>query len=386
MVLPEKIEELILNGLADDILPEEKEYLKNWLSEAVENRNLYGDYCKLWYSGKLGEQRRCSRNEILWIKIKQLHLRRKYLRVVYRMGMVAACMLLFLGGYYFWNQRRTVETKIQTVADLLASRRPEAVKLILSSGREVQLNNRLTEQEAGAFIQSDSTGLRYQDLGQLIETEEIVYNKLVVPKCGEYRLILSDGTKIMMNAESDLRYPVTFNSSIREVWLSGEAYFEVSHVAECPFIVHLEHTSVKVLGTSFNIMAYRNEKHMEITLVEGSVDVSASGRHELLTPGHQMLVDNSTLHMEKRKVDANLYTAWKDGILRFDDLPLEQLMKRLSRWYNIQFDFQQDDLKKKLFTGGFKKYENIENVLEMIQETNDVKFKVQNNEIIIESK
>lgn len=387
MELTERIENLVLEQLAGELTAGEARELNDWINQAEENREAYTAYCSLWYNGMAGQYCKMGTKEAVWRDIVRKRQKRAHLKLIHGLVAAAACITLFIGGYrIFLSPEKSVSMELM-VADLLVAQKPEQVKLVLSSGEEVFLAERVLAQEKGVSIYSDSSGLKYTRQQKMSCPDgQVVYNELIVPKCGEYRIILADGTKIYMNSESALRFPVSFAGDKREVWLSGEAYFEVMRNEKQPFIVHMDQVDVKVLGTSFNIMAYQNERDMEVTLVQGKVEVSTSLQHEILLPGNQMQVNNSTVRMTSRKVDVNQYVAWKEGILRFDDMPLGQLVNRLSRWYDITFEFRREDLKQRLFSGGFRKYEQLERILNMIQEINDVTFEVVDNKVIIDKK
>lgn len=385
MTIPSETEDLILSCLSGELSPEGQKKLEEWTEISEANRKIYTEYCALWYRGRIGKRKKEEGNRD-WDVISREHRKRRQRVMVRRVISVAACCMLFVGGYWLYMGVQSVGgPEPVTVAELLQHREAGKVKLVLSTGREILLDGSITEQEKGAYLYSDSVGLKYSAWGQA-GTEEMVYNELIVPKCGEYRLVLADGTRIMVNSESVVRYPVHFSGDKREVWVSGEAYFDVARNEKQPFIVHLDHATVKVLGTSFNVMAYRGEVNTEITLVQGKVEVETAGQQEILLPGYQMQVNNATSHMENRKVDITQYISWKEGILRFDDMPLGQLMNRLSRWYDITFEFRQEELKDRLFSGGLRKYEQLERILEMIQEINDVRFSVSDRKILIDKK
>lgn len=385
MTIPSETEDLILARLSGELSPEGQKKLEEWTEISEANRKIYTEYCALWYGGRIGKRKKEEGNRD-WDVISREHRKRRQRVMVRRVISVAACCMLFVGGYWLYMGVHSAGgPEPVTVAELLQHREAGKVKLVLSTGREILLDGSITEQEKGAYLYSDSVGLKYSAWGQA-GTEEMVYNELIVPKCGEYRLVLADGTRIMVNSESVVRYPVHFSGDKREVWVSGEAYFDVARNEKQPFIVHLDHATVKVLGTSFNVMAYRGEVNTEITLVQGKVEVETAGQQEILLPGYQMQVNNATSHMENRKVDITQYISWKEGILRFDDMPLGQLMNRLSRWYDITFEFRQEELKDRLFSGGLRKYEQLERILEMIQEINDVRFSVSDRKILIDKK
>lgn len=385
MVLPEDIEDLIIDWLTGEISPEGENQLQEWVKTDHKHRDLYVQYCSVWYGTRIGEEKRTGMDE-KWLTITRKHQKRRQKFILHWVASVAACCILFFGGYWVYSRLdRAERIRPMTVSELLQNRETGKVKLVLSTGREVVLGKVMTEQEKGSSIYSDSLGLEYSP-SNVDSNDEMAYNELIVPKCGEYRLRLADGTQIMVNSESVVRYPVRFSENVREIWLSGEAYFEVARDETKPFIVHLDYATVKVLGTSFNVMAYRDEVNTEVTLVQGSVEVGVAERHEILLPGNQIRVEHATLQMDNRKVDVEQYIAWKDGVLRFDDLSLGKLMNRLSRWYDISFEFRDEELKERLFSGGFKKYEQLERILEMIQEINDVYFRVVDKKILIEKK
>lgn len=386
MNIQEEINDLILRRLSGENLTEaEQATLRLWIRESKEHKKAYTELCSVWYAGEIGEKRKQGQNEAAWETIMRKRKKKSRRRVLFQAVSAAASVLIIWGGFQLFKPSSTVRPIETTVTELVALQDPAKVKLILSSGREIQLGKQITEQEAGTSIYSDSAGLSYAVINPEAE-KETVYNELVIPKCGEYNLTLADGTNIILNSESSLRFPVHFSGNTREVWFTGEAYFKVTHNEKKPFIIHSGDVTVKVLGTSFNVMAYENEKNQEITLEQGEVEIGIHGQKELLKPGHQVAVNKSTSQMVNRKVDVESYISWKSGILRFDDMPLEQLLNRLTRWYNIAFEFRKEDLKKKVFTGGFKKYESIGQVLEMIEATNDVKFSVQNNKVVIDHK
>ena len=150
---------------------------------------------------------------------------------------------------------------------------------------------------------------------------------------GEYKLVLSDGTKVWLNSASKLKYPVAFTGGQRKVFLEGEAYFEVAADTVHPFLVETSGMSVTVLGTGFNVMAYPEEMEAAVTLVHGKVGVQTDHRQQILQPDEQYVYQTTTRRGTVRKVDVSQYVDWKDGILNFDSMPLEELTRRLGRWY-----------------------------------------------------
>lgn len=206
------------------------------------------------------------------------------------------------------------------------------------------------------------------------------------PKGCEYPLTFSDGTKVLLNAETKIRYPVKFPKDIREVEISGEAYFDVVKDANRPFIVKVGETKIRVLGTSFNVKAYDNEYRIATTLVTGKVKVSYKNEEAIITPGRQAVVDKNNGKISVKKVDLNLYTSWRKGIYCFKDERVEDVMRTLQRWYNINV-FYLDEKSKNVRLGGIlKKYNEIGPIIDMLRKTNLVIVKKEGNDIYIAGK
>lgn len=210
---------------------------------------------------------------------------------------------------------------------------------------------------------------------------ELVYNELEVPVAGECSLVLDDGTQVWVNADSRLKYPVQFVGKERKVFLEGEAYFIVAKDS-LPFVVSTSRGDVRVLGTTFNVKSYNSEPEMQATLVEGKVLVAQGQREMELVPGEQGTVSASG-EMAKRAVDVDEFVGWRKGIYVFKKQPLEDIMRDLSRWYGVSVFFQNEGLKQVSFTGNLKRYDNINEFLDVLQRTGDVKYRINNNTVII---
>ena len=287
---------------------------------------------------------------------------------------------MFLGG----------EKSPETVIAQSVIGRPGESKalLVLSSGTKVELNSQIgdTIREEGRSILNERDYIDYSRQDNDSQVKEVVYNELIVPAGGEYRLVLSDGSVVYMNSESRLKYPVKFIEDKRVVKLEGEAYFDVTHDEQHPFIVRTEQLNVKVLGTGFNVMAYKGDARTEVTLVHGKVDVKSKNISEILTPSRQFVMNNDTREYEVRSVNVNTYVDWKNGILNFDAMPLEELGEKVSRWYGVKFFFSKESLKYLKFSGAFKKYNNIDYILDLIEATTDVSFELKGDVVIVNEK
>lgn len=250
--------------------------------------------------------------------------------------------------------------------------------LTLDNGKTINLDKKasdLLEQIDGTNIQVDSTMLNYQLAQKSTKEKEPIYNKVETPRGGEYALLLSDGTKVHLNAMSSLRFPVTFAKGTREVELEGEAFFEVSKTGE-PFIVNMNGMQVEVLGTTFNISAYPNEEY-QTTLVTGSVKVNTeTGESCILKPSQQASVTLGNNSIQVRTVDAEFYTSWVKGKIHFKDQRLEDIMKTLSRWYDMEVIYANEKIKDIRFGCNVDRYTEITPFVRLLERTEKVHVKV----------
>ena len=233
------------------------------------------------------------------------------------------------------------------------------------------------QEETGNQIKVDSTILSYLPVNNKSGlSQDIVYNKLSVPKGGEYRIELEDGTKVWINSASRLRYPVVFSGDTREVYLDGEAYFEVRRDVDRPFIVHSGEQKVTVLGTSFGISCYASEANDYTTLVSGKVkvDLERGKQSFVLEPGMQVAYNKESGVAMERKVDVAEFVAWKDGKYIFKQKRLEDILSTLSRWYDFEVFYRNEDVKEVLFSGELRRFDDFSYLLRLIERTSDVKF------------
>ena len=258
------------------------------------------------------------------------------------------------------------------------------VKLNLHSGEQIALEQKKEQRiEAGdAVIKNEHGQLIYESKNNLA-TEEL-FNKVVTAIGGEYALILSDGTRVWLNADSELEYPVEFVKKERIVKLSGEAYFEVAPNPEQPFIVEAGGIQTRVLGTAFNFSAYRGENASTITLLTGKVAVSAPGHAErVLLPGQQLKYDAENRKTVIKEVDAEDFVVWKDGLFLFNDCGLEEIIPRLSRWYGVTFHYDREKFGDLKFYIKTRRYEDIGTILNLLKLTENVTYSIEGNEVTL---
>jgi hypothetical protein len=220
--------------------------------------------------------------------------------------------------------------------------------------------------------------------GQLIyavssgTSNNITNNKISTPKGGQYQVVLQDGSNVWLNAGSSLRFPTAFLDAERIVELSGEAYFEIARNKDQPFKVKVGDIDVEVLGTHFNVMAYKDEKTINTTLIEGSVKVSKGGLSKTIVPGQQARVQDE---IELANVNIEEAVAWKNGLFQFNNTSLEIIMRQLERWYDVNVSYE--NIPSTYFTGSISRDNNISKVLNMLDLTSDLTFKIEGKVIIV---
>ena len=386
----EHIEELFIARLTGEISGEEERLLMDWMEEDPGHAALYNQFCTLWYARKWSMTAGKISSESAWKAISQKvspENNRQRARLFRWAGIAASIVLVAAAAFLLYPSQAPTAPEIV----LLPSPENVAVRLTLSTGEEIELKGALSKErsdsiyDAGIHILPDSAALVYKADDKTI-TLEIAYNTLTIPRGGEFSLTLSDGSMVKLNSESLIRYPVTFQGGKREVYLEGEACFQVEKNTEAPFVVHTAKTDVTVLGTTFNVSAYEDECHTIVTLVEGSVEVKAGAHCHTLLPGTQLDFHHADSRVSVREVVAEHYIAWTHGMFWFDAMPLDLLMKKISRWCYFDYRFNDDELKTKRYTGGFRKYDDARYILDIISGLYDVSFKIEQGIIVIDKK
>jgi fecR protein len=306
----------------------------------------------------------------------------------------AAIIVAFvLAGGTWWMVKENPEEIISvelSETSMLSPGTPKAY-ILFSSGQRMDLTT--TEHdtmimEKGMQVRVGSSGkISYipGDSGSILK-QEIVYNTIVVPRGGEYKLELADGTLVWLNSDSELRYPVKFAGSQRDVWLKGEGYFEVSKNPEKSFRVVVDDMIVKVLGTSFNINAYKDRGNILTTLVSGKVDIQDMSGKSLVVMSPNQQVDFRYGKISVQEVDVTRFVSWIDGKFYFNDMTLENIMSQLQRWYDIEVFFVDEELKSYPFTGVIRRDFTAGQIFEIIEKTTRVKFNVRGKCVTVNHK
>lgn len=304
------------------------------------------------------------------------------IRIVRWVAVVAAVWVLALGVTLWMTFGKKENVAPLPVASKIIPAGEKKATLTLADGTEVHV-----EEITAQILQEKGMNIEYRN-GEIVyhkseeKTTEVVYNKLEVPRGGECMIKLDDGTKVWVNAETKLKYPVAFVGDRREVVLEGEAFFDVAK-NEKPFIVKTSFGDVRVLGTAFGISAYASEPESYTTLVRGKVSVEREGgKPVVILPGEQVVTSKDG-KMMKQKVDVEEFVGWKDGIYVFKEKSLGEIMKTLERWYNISVDFQDKSLVDLPFTGNLKRYDDINVFFDALTRTGDMKYRVEGNQVIL---
>jgi ferric-dicitrate binding protein FerR (iron transport regulator) len=386
----EHIIDLIQEYQQGSISGEGIQKLQEWLKEDKANSDEFAKYLALFKeSGALSNLDQIKKEDA-WLKISKSLTKQKKKSKVRRLHAwlpyAAAVVVLFAVSYFMIDQVRTDYDfgKNYNFAEVSTIGSKKAV-LTLEGGQQVNLeesNSEVITEADGTLIQKNAASeLVYDNASS--SNGKLIYNQIEIPRGGEYSLVLADGTKVWLNSESSLRYPVQFVGNKRKVELTGEAYFEVAHNPNRPFIIESHDTEIKVLGTSFNVSSYEDQEYIATTLVEGSVEVSCLGNIQLLKPGYQATVKKGNSKFTVEKVNAALYTAWKDGVFRYKDQSLEEICHQLSRWYNVEFFFTDHKYRELRFTGAAKKNNQLGFTLDLIEKMADVQFAIKDDRIIV---
>lgn len=364
----------------------ETEELKQWLSEDPANRSLYE---KLKKQNPIPAFRTYQQIQTTQgLQKYRKRYRSHSVRLPVRWMSAAAIGLLLIGVGIHLLVRIPPET-VRVV-----NIQPGASKavLIMADGQVKELEETKeteTIELTGVTVRNSGDEIRYTPRpGDSLAISQFSreHNILKTPTGGEYKLILSDGTRVWLNSQSILRYPVNFTDKERLVYLEGEAYFDVAYDDKCPFIVNTRtEVNVQVLGTAFNIRAYPDEAQIETVLEQGSVKMWQYSNSVTLVPGTKGVFNKNNGEFSTQEVNTELYTAWYKGQYVFEEETIENILTRLSRWYDIHVFFADQKARNMVFSGSIRKYGTIHQFLQAVEMTGGIRFQVKGNTIIVSS-
>lgn len=385
MKIDDRVYELISGKLDDRLSPMEETELSDWLAEDVKHEKIYAEIKKIRDQVKLLHRDFTPDTENVLKRVKRGRGRSIGFRYWWK---YAALFILPLGvALILWQGMKNESVEVHRQFSAVSRPGGERAILKLYDGKTIMLDSTmkssLIAHEANVRIEMDSNHLlRYSSYDSIGITDANKNNELIIPKGGEYQVMLADGTKVWLNSASRLIYPQSFMGKERRVVLSGEAFFDVAHDAERPFIVETSRMNVKVLGTRFNVNDYDDNEEVSTTLVNGSVEIVSGGQQAFrLVPGEQAYGKENEL--EKREVNVRLYTSWIDGKFLFNNTELEEIAQQISRWYDVEIFFSSENVKKVRFTGAIVKFKPLDDLVRMIESTSQVRFSVKGKTIVI---
>lgn len=303
---------------------------------------------------------------------------------------IAAAVLIFASVGFYFVRRQKIGAVKNEVANTTARIVPGSNKAILTlaTGKSIVLDSAAN----GALANLGKSQVNKVGDGKLVYdvlpnathagVNAVLYNTLTIPPGGQYQVVLPDGTQVWLNSSSSLSYPTEFAGNSRTVKLTGEAYFEVAKNKDKPFYVEMNNVQVKVLGTHFNISAYADDNDLTTTLLEGSVQISKNGSQALLKPGQQAVIGSNANAITVSKAHINEAMAWKNGYFMFNDDNIVDIMKKVSRWYDADIEYQ-GNFSSQRFGGTFTRSKSITDLLKNLEQISNVHFKITGRRITV---
>lgn len=391
-----KISELVVKHIREELSVDERQQLENWLNSDEGNKALLDklvDEQKLkieaeYFFGKNNKEQ--AWQNIIERKEQVDRYKPSYWLITKYAAAVAFIVLSVMAVLKF----RLSSVDTGSGEKSLAKVEPAEIYpggnkavLTLADGSHIVLDslaNGNVAEQYGSIIKKTKEGQIIYDLSLSSKktNDEIVYNIISTPKGGEYQLILPDGTKVWLNSMSSLRFPVTFSGKERRVELIGEGYFEVAKDKTKPFYVQAKDMEIRVLGTHFNISSFADESQIKTALLEGSVKINRGNKEAILTPGQEAVAYNGKSGFTTQDADIEQTMAWRNGYFLFRDESIESLMRRISRWYNVEIAYE-DNLEGKTFGGKFSKNSTLSELLKSLELTGTVKFKMHERRVTV---
>ena len=394
----DRLKYLLEQYAADTSTAEETKELFGWIRKSKDDALLKDKIKGLWSGHGNGKQLPDVDWDAIYTKIINTPVigrRHIWFRVA---AAVVVIIVLSVGSYFIFKDnsiKSIAKTGLQPqVNNDLAPGGNKAV-LTLANGARIILdsagNGALTQQGNTKIIKLNNGQLSYSSLNggsPSLTTAKVLYNTVSTPRGGQYQVVLSDGSKVWLNAAASLRFPTSFTGNEREVELTGEGYFEVAHNAAKPFKVTVNGVEVQVLGTHFNINAYSDEATINTTLLEGSVKVEKGSASKTIRPGEQAQIENDDQSLNPKikvqDIDVDAVVAWKNGRFIFHGNNIQSVMRQLARWYDIDVSYQ-GNITDEEFVGVINRsrYENISEILDMLEKTRTVSFAVNGHNVTV---
>ncbi|MCX6222336.1 MAG: FecR domain-containing protein [Bacteroidia bacterium] len=337
-------------------------------------------------SGELTHSEKEQTKNQIKFSIRKLTIRRLMVRWSVAATLLTAAILTSI-GYFRANSSTEIVQFAQTLDNIKAG---NSTRIILRNGEEVLIDKKVSQikyDAKGENILIDSE----QKIAQTVNETKAVYNTVIVPNGKRSQITLSEGTKVWLNSGSKLIYPAMFAENKREVYIDGEAVFDVTHMKDKPFVVSTKDFDIKVLGTVFNVNAYSDDQNSSTVLEEGKIELvySASilSKEKLdITPGTMAVYDRKQKTISQQKVNPQKYLSWREGYLTLNSEKLNDILKKLSRYYNIEMVITDERLKNQTFSGYLDLKNSPEEVLSVINETTSLSYTTDHEKIFINPK
>lgn len=368
----------IAKSMAGELSDEELQILDEWRMASGRNRRLYDRIVSR--EGRESKQKHFTAFDKVsgWQGYSKKLRKTEKKAIRWRVFLRYAAVLLIPLGVAVYGVLHSGEETV-SLANLNAITPGGArAELVLPSGEVVDLvaKSGVISRGENTVINNEGKTLSYKSTGNQVPMDSLRYNEVIVPKGGEYQLVLSDGTLVYLNSMTKVRFPEHFSEKCREVEVCGEAFFEVAKDKHVPFIVKTGAYDITVLGTRFNVTAYADDNLSMTTLVEGVVAISGEGvgTARTLRPNEQFVLDRVSGNADVKTVDVNYFTAWKDGMFRFRDVRLEEIMRVVERWYDMTVVYEDESVKDLHFGFNMGRHETIEPLLRIFELNGRVKI------------
>ncbi|SHM45271.1 FecR family protein [Chitinophaga jiangningensis] len=392
------IAELIGKYLDNSLTAEEQQALTEWTNDSETNRALFAEMTDERQLTARLQQLYAYDSDRIIRKISaavpefaapQVVPMRSYGSLKKWGWAAAAAVILLAGGTYFWSTHQQNRGRELAVHQADIKPGTQGAVLTLADGSQLildSMNTGVIASQKGASVILASGELIYDPTAS--KNSELDYNTMTTPKGRQFQVTLPDGTRAWLNAASSIRYPTTFAANERRVEVTGEVYFEVAKNVNSPFFVTVGNkAAIEVLGTSFNVNAYTNEAAIRTTLADGSVRVIAlpggKGSSLVLKPGQQAAISGQQLTLAS-KADLEKVMAWKNGLFNFDGASLEEVMRQLERWYDIEVVYE-NGIPQTRFIGEMSRQIALTDLLEILKRT-EVDFRVEGRQLIVLNK
>jgi len=382
--------DLIAGYLQATLSEPQKEKLFEWVAESEENQKLLAEILNeqnleqylaefaaydaqaalIKLKSKRGTVKKMARATLPWLKI----------------SVAASLLLMFSFGFWLYQKQQHLAHPVAQIKKDITPGGNKAI-LTLANGTKIVLDSASTgkiAQQGGVVVTKTNDGKVIYNLARLNDSAPGAGgdNTISTPRGGQYQVILPDGSHVWLNAASSIRFPTAFAHNERKVEITGEVYFEITKDKRKPFRVLSEEQMIEVLGTHFNVMAYADEKVIITTLLEGSVAVSNQKERVTIKPSQNVTLQRNSNTLTVNQADAQAAVMWKNGYLYFDDEPIESIMRKVSRWYDVEIVYK-GNIAGKTFGGNISKFKNVSELLEVLQATGSIHFQTEERRIIV---